>query len=57
MQATTPIDHRVLDKMTQYYLEMFGNAHSRTHMYGWGLAVDYKPLKTLKRLKENIICL
>jgi len=24
---------------------------------GWGLAVDYKPLKTLKRLKDNIICI
>ena len=35
MQATTPIDPRVLDKMLPYYLEQFGNAHSRTHMYGW----------------------
>ena len=35
MQATTPIDPRVLDKMMPYYLEQFGNAHSRTHMYGW----------------------
>jgi antitoxin component YwqK of YwqJK toxin-antitoxin module len=23
----------------------------------WGLAVDYKPLKTLKRLKDNIRCI
>lgn len=35
MQATTPIDPRVLDKMMPYYLEKFGNAHSRTHLYGW----------------------
>lgn len=35
MQATTPIDPRVLDKMLPYMLEQFGNAHSRTHLYGW----------------------
>lgn len=35
MQATTPIDPRVVDKMMPYYLEQFGNSHSRTHLYGW----------------------
>ena len=35
MQATTPLDPRVFDKMTPYYLEQFGNAHSRNHLYGW----------------------
>jgi len=35
MQATTPVDPRVIDKMMPYYLEQFGNAHSRTHLYGW----------------------
>ena len=35
MQATTPTDPRVVDKMMPYYLEQFGNAHSRTHLYGW----------------------
>ena len=35
MQATTPVDPRVLDKMMPYYLEQFGNSHSRTHLYGW----------------------
>jgi cysteine desulfurase len=35
MQATTPLDPRVLDKMLPFYLEKFGNSHSRTHMFGW----------------------
>ncbi|KAL9261596.1 Cysteine desulfurase, mitochondrial-like protein [Drosera capensis] len=35
MQATTPVDPRVLDAMLPYYLSRFGNPHSRTHLYGW----------------------
>jgi cysteine desulfurase len=35
MQATTPVDPRVLDAMLPYYTEQFGNPHSRTHLYGW----------------------
>ena len=34
-QATTPMDPRVLDKMLPYFLEKFGNPHSRSHAYGW----------------------
>jgi cysteine desulfurase len=33
--ATTPIDPRVLDSMLPWMTSMYGNAHSRTHMYGW----------------------
>lgn len=35
--ATTPIDHRVLEKMLPYMQEdgIFGNAASSTHLYGW----------------------
>lgn len=35
VQATTPLDPRVLDAMLPYYTTVFGNAHSRTHSYGW----------------------
>lgn len=35
LQATTPLDPRVLDSMLPYLTEQFGNPHSRTHAYGW----------------------
>lgn len=46
MQATTPVDPRVLDAMLPWLTDCYGiclninnfflgNAHSRTHMYGW----------------------
>jgi len=35
MQATTPVDPRVLDAMLPYMTNQFGNPHSRTHAYGW----------------------
>ena len=35
MQATTPLDFRVLDAMLPYLTNMYGNPHSRTHEYGW----------------------
>lgn len=34
-QATTPLDPRVLDAMIPFFVDMFGNPHSRTHAYGW----------------------
>ncbi|XP_043691165.1 cysteine desulfurase, mitochondrial-like [Telopea speciosissima] len=42
VQATTPIDPKVLDAMLPFYLSRYGNPHSRTHLYGWesDLAVE-----------------
>lgn len=35
VQATTPTDPRVLDKMLTFYTGLYGNPHSSTHAYGW----------------------
>eukprot|EP00899_Mesostigma_viride_P006819 jgi/Mesvir1/16138/Mv08413-RA.3 len=35
MQATTPLDPRVLDAMLPFYTNQYGNPHSRTHLFGW----------------------
>ncbi|PKI83842.1 Nfs1p [Malassezia vespertilionis] len=34
-QSTTPLDPRVLDAMMPFYVDQYGNPHSRTHAYGW----------------------
>jgi len=37
-QATTPTDPRVVDAMTPWFFERFGNPHSAEHKYGWDAA-------------------
>lgn len=34
-QSTTPVDPRVLDAMMPFFVDQYGNPHSRTHAYGW----------------------
>lgn len=48
MQATTPMDPRVLDAMLPYMTGIYGNPHSRTHAYGW------ESEKAVEQAREHI---
>ena len=51
LQATTPMDPRVLDTMLPYMTDFFGNPHSRTHAYGW------EAEKAVERAREQVAAL
>ncbi len=46
--ATTPVDERVAELMAQFLMMDFGNAGSRTHVYGLDAA------KAVNRAREQV---
>jgi cysteine desulfurase len=49
--ATTPVDPRVAQKMIPYLTEIFGNAASRSHAFGW------KAEEGVEEARENVAAL
>jgi cysteine desulfurase len=59
MQATTPMDPRVLDAMLPYLTQRYGNPHSRTHQYGWESEAAVERARSVRCLHFafNAVCL
>lgn len=53
--ATTPTDPRVVEAMLPYFTNMFGNASSRNHPFGWEAeeGVDYAREQVAKLIGAN----
>uniref|UniRef100_A0A914CNV0 cysteine desulfurase n=1 Tax=Acrobeloides nanus TaxID=290746 RepID=A0A914CNV0_9BILA len=51
VQATSPMDPRVVDAMLPYMINDFGNPHSRTHAYGW------ESEKAVEKAREQVAAL
>ena len=45
-QATTPVDPRVVEQMSPFWRESFGNPHSSDHMVGWRAAEAVRESQT-----------
>jgi cysteine desulfurase len=54
MQATTPVDPRVLDAMLPFLTDQYGNPHSRTHAYGWEAE---KAVEDARKVRISSSCL
>ena len=50
--ATTPVDPRVLESMLPYFCDVFGNASSANHKFGW--EADSAVTKARKRVANLI---
>ena len=52
--ATTPMDPRVLEAMTPYFLEHYGNAASRNHVFGSSARTKMPPKPVIEATRPPV---